>query len=953
MRRPLLVLVLGAALIGAPALADNTADEADVAFNLGNDAYARRDYDRALSYYFLSHRLVPNRNVLFNIAKCFEAKNQVDEAYRYYNDLLPLDLPADDRREVKTALARLAPKVALLTVTSDPPGADIYVDREDLGSRGKTPQTLAVNPGSHKVILKLGGHRGGEVTVNLARGREAKQKFDLKAILGRVKVTGTPEGAVVRERPDGPELGRLPASFDFKPGQVLLHISAPGFLPSQALLKVEPEGTATATVELTVQPRPTGKVVVTANREGAEVRVDGVGSGFTPTVVALPEGEHLVEVVQKDLRPYSQRVTVVADQEVRIVAELRYAPPPVQAASKSLVQVDDSPASITVITREEILGFGWQTLADAMQAVRGVFTSSDRIYSYVGVRGFSPPGDLNTRILILWDGHSMNDVWAGQGFSARDLDVDLTELERIEVVRGPGSALYGTGAFFAVVNLVPRKAIDGRNVEGVVGAGGQLGVKARATGSYNGKSAGIIGSVAGFISRGAETTDLQDRGVVIGLDGERSIGATLYGRAGDFSLSAKWMQRRKDVSTAPFGSAVGAPGTTYVDARGFAEARFEHAWERLTLNARAYFDGSAFRGTYAYPDESDLTLDPLPVFYEQDLGGAYWFGAEARGRMRLFGENFLTLGLEGQGQLVRQATSRSGLIDENYTRVLLSAFLLDEWRIHPRFSVTAGVRLDKYLDLAVIPITPRAGLVIRPYSSGVTKVGFGRAFRAPNIYELYYNDANLTQRAAQSLNPETITTFELEHSHDFTEEFRVTIGGYHNLIDELVVLQTDEEPVPQCGAIANTEQCLAYANAPGTQHATGAELQLRWQPGRNLLVDVTYSFAYLWDQSSPAALNAPQHVVNARALVPIFDNYLRVSLHGLYQSPRGNDLIGRTGEALLLNLGLSGEFKWLRWYAGVQNLLDQRYRLPIVSEGQIGSVPQDGRTFWLELSAGI
>jgi outer membrane receptor for ferrienterochelin and colicins len=545
--------------LSTPAFADNTADEADLAFQLGNESYAKRDYDAALSHYFLSHRLVPNRNVLFNIAKCYEALNKVDEAYRYYNDLAQMNLPADDRREVKSALARLAGKVALLSIDSDPQGADIYVDREDLGSRGKTPQTLAVSPGAHKVTVKLTGSRPADVAVQLVRGREVKQKLELKPILGKVRVTGSPEGAIVRERPDGPELGRLPASIELKPGQVLLHISAPGYLPSQALVKVEGDGTASAKVELTPQPRATGKVVVTANREGAEVKVDGIGSGFTPTVLALPAGEYQIDVVAKDLRPYSQRVTVVADQEVRIVAELRYAPPPVRAASKSLVQVDDSPASITVITREEILGFGWQTLAEAMAAVRGVFTSNDRIYSYIGVRGFSPPGDLNTRILILWDGHAMNDVWAGQGYSARDLDVDLSEIERIEIVRGPGSALYGTGAFFAVVNLVPRTDLGDRNVEGVVGAGGLLGAKVRASGGFHGKSAGIHGSAAGFISRGAETTDLGDRGVVLGLDGERTIGATLYGHVGDVSLQAKWTQRRKQVPTAPFGAVVGAP----------------------------------------------------------------------------------------------------------------------------------------------------------------------------------------------------------------------------------------------------------------------------------------------------------------------------------------------------------------------------------------------------------
>lgn len=943
-----------ALLSAAPALADNAADEADVAFNLGNEAYAKRDYDRALSFYFLSHRLVPNRNVLFNIAKCYEALDRVDEAYRYYNDLLALDLPPADRRETKAALGRLAPKVALLSIDSEPPGADIFVDREDLGSRGKTPQTLAVSPGAHKVTVKLPGYRPGEVAVQLVRGREVKQTLGLEPILGKVRVTGTPLGAIVRERADGPELGRLPAEFALKPGQALLHVSAPGYLPSQALITVAPEGLATAKVDLTQRPRATGKVVVTANREGAEVKVDGVGSGFTPTVLALPEGEYGIEVVMKDLRPFAQRVKVVAGQEVRLFAELRYAPPPVKAASKSLVQVDDSPASITVITREEILGFGWQTLAEAMASVRGVFISDDRIYSYLGVRGFSPPGDLNTRVLILWDGHSMNDVWAGQGFSAKDLDVDLSEVERIEIVRGPGSALYGTGAFFAVVNLVTRTSLaDGRHVEGVLGAGDPLGGKVRVTGGASGGSAGVIASAAGFLSRGAETTDLLDRGVVRGLDGERAIGASLSARLGDVTLAAKIHQRRKEVPTAPFGAVVGAPGTTYVDGRGFAELRFEHAWERFSLAARGYFDGSGFDGRYAYPDETDPTLDPLPVHYEQDLGGAYWFGAEVRGRLRLFGENHLTVGLEGQGQLVRQATSRLGLVEENHVRVLLSAYLLDEWRISPRFSAVAGVRLDKYLDLAVIPVTPRAGLVFRPYLSGVTKVGFGRAFRAPNIYELFYSDGDLTQRAALSLNPETITTFELEHSHDFTEELRVTVGAYHNLIDNLVSLGTDAEDDLRCGAVANTEPCIVYSNDTTLQQATGAELQLRWQPGKNLLVDASYSFVWHWDQASDAALNAPSHVVNLRALVPVLDSALRVSAHLLYQSPRGNDLAGRTGEALIFNLGLSGEIRFLRWFIGVQNMFDQKYRLPIASEGQFASVPQRGRTFWLELAAGI
>ena len=98
MRHLALLLALAAA---APAWADNTADEADVAFDLGNRAYAKRDYDGALASYFLSYRLVPNRNVLFNIARCYEAIDRLDEAYRYWNDLfVDPSLPEADRRDV-------------------------------------------------------------------------------------------------------------------------------------------------------------------------------------------------------------------------------------------------------------------------------------------------------------------------------------------------------------------------------------------------------------------------------------------------------------------------------------------------------------------------------------------------------------------------------------------------------------------------------------------------------------------------------------------------------------------------------------------------------------------------------------------------------------------------------------------------------------------------------------
>ncbi len=944
--------MLLAALCALPsaALADNTADEADVAFNLGNEAYGKRDYEKALGAYFLSYRLVSNANVLFNIARCYEALDRFNEAYRYYNDLTALNLPEADMREVRAALARIRPKVALLRVTTEPPGADIYVDREDLGSRGRSPQTLALPPGRHLVRVKSAGEHPAEATVVLSRGSETSHSFRLAQVVGRVELTGQPEGAWVRETPDGPSLGEVPVTLAFAPGKKLFYVGSSGYQPTQFLVDVKAEETIRLTVGLYADTRSAGKLIVTANRDNALVRVDGKEAGFTPTVLLLAEGEHEVEVSMKDLRTFHSRVQVVKDQETRLHAELRYAPPPVSAASKSLVSVDEAPASISVITAEEIRAFGYTTLAEALTAVRGVFLSDDRIYTNLGIRGVAPAGDYNTRVLILWDGHPMNDIWAGQGYAARDLVGDLSEVERIEVVRGPGSALYGTGAFFAVINVVPRDSLGDHSVDatGAVGAlsswRGHLAAGAQADGTKS-----VVASATGYGALGAETTDLgSPSGLALGLDGERVYSGSARVRFDSFTFAAQVNDREKDVPTAPFGAVVNVPGTRAHDARAFAEARYDNELAGGAWSARAYFDASRYRGYWV----SVAAADGTPAEYLSDSGEADWVGAEVRARYPLFDGNRLTAGLEAQAQLRIAQDVVGGALTVPFparSRTLLSAYLLDEWKVHPRLTVSAGLRVDKYLDLADTPVTPRLAFIGRPYDRGLTKLVAGTAFRAPNVNELYYADGTI-QRAPTTLLPETIATFEVEHSHDLTDELRLVVAGYHNRITNLVVLGTDSPDVKQCGSPLGTEVCQVEQNAPELVRAFGAEAGLRWQPGRFSLVDVSYSYVNLlgaadWTQS-------PAHLLSAKLLLPLGETGLRLATQATYQSARGaaGPSGAAAGEALLLNFGLSGEAGRLRFLAMVANALDQRYFVPVGNE-TVPLIPQYGRTFLLQLSA--
>ena len=136
-------------------------------------------------------------------------------------------------------------------------------------------------------------------------------------------------------------------------------------------------------------------------------------------------------------------------------------------ASRYLQRITEAPASVTIIDAEEIWRCGYQTLADALAMVRGFYVSSDRRYSFIGTRSFQRPGDYNTHVLLTVDGHRINDNIYDQATIEEASLIALDDVERIEVIRGPSSSLYGSNAFFGVVNVVTR---SGRHLGGLEAA---------------------------------------------------------------------------------------------------------------------------------------------------------------------------------------------------------------------------------------------------------------------------------------------------------------------------------------------------------------------------------------------------------------------------------------------------------------------------------------------------
>ncbi|HVQ15834.1 MAG TPA: TonB-dependent receptor plug domain-containing protein, partial [Vicinamibacterales bacterium] len=260
----------------------------------------------------------------------------------------------------------------------------------------------------------------------------------------------------------------------------------------------------------------------------------------------------------------------------------------VYGASKYEQKVTRAPASVSILTAEEISLFGYRTLAEALQSMRGLYVSNDRNYSYLGARGFLRPGDYNSRLLFLIDGHRMNDNVYDGAYVSREGMVSLDLVERIEFVRGPSSSIYGSSAFFGIVNIVLKRAKD---AEGV-----QLSASAGSFGQHE-----ATATLGGIAKNGLETTlsasyyqaDGHGRlyypefdpalsrdpraangGMSMHADGERAVGLVGSAELGKFRLATSVVSRQKDVPTASFGSAFNWREQT-VDQRGSVDLRYE------------------------------------------------------------------------------------------------------------------------------------------------------------------------------------------------------------------------------------------------------------------------------------------------------------------------------------------------------------------------------------------
>src|SRR3569833_1831784 len=272
--------------------------------------------------------------------------------------------------------------------------------------------------------------------------------------------------------------------------------------------------------------------------------------------------------------------------------------PVVFSASKLEQKSTEAPSSTTVITSDEFKRYGYRTLADVLRCVLGFFVSYDRNYAFLGTRGVNL-GDFNSRILLLVNGHRVNNDLNDGAFidSAFILDVDL--IDRVEIIRGPGSVLYGNNAFFGVINVITR---EGNQINGVEGSGsygsfdtwsGRVSVGKQFT---NGLQFLLSGTL--YNSDGPENlfykqfnTPAQNNGIAHNLDDDGA--GSFFGsiKFMDFTLDGAFVDRVKGNPPAQYGTTYDNARLRTDDDRGYVTLKYAHKFEYdIDVSADAYYD---------------------------------------------------------------------------------------------------------------------------------------------------------------------------------------------------------------------------------------------------------------------------------------------------------------------------------------------------------------------------
>ena len=665
--------------------------------------------------------------------------------------------------------------------------------------------------------------------------------------------------------------------------------------------------------------------------------------------------------------------------------------------------ITKAPAAATVITAEDIKAIGATDLDEVLETVPGLHvarssTGYNPVYTIRGI--FS---DFNPQVLVMINGIPITNIY----LSNRNLvwgGMPVEAIARVEVIRGPGSAIYGADAFAGVINVITK---TGRDISGT-----RVGGRA---GSFDTRDVWVLhgGSLGDFdVAMTLEYHDTDGQSETIKADGQTALDAVFGTSAslapgpvnlqrknldirfdiaqGDWRLRAG-LQRRKDWGNGAGIAQALDPRNRFSSDRWNMDLTYHNpdVSENWDVKAQiSYLDTSmevdrnlvVFPPGVILPIGTDGNVNPvspagLVTFSDGFIGNPEVFERHYRVNASAFysgiNQHSIRLGtgftLSEVDKVKETKNFGPGVIDGTVSpidgtltdvsdtiyvflpedeRKNYYLFAQDVWNITSNLELTAGVRYDHYSDFGNT-INPRLALVWPLRHDLTAKLLYGRAFRAPSFAEtkIINNPAALGN---PNLDPEKIETVELDFDYRYANSLQYTLSLFSYRWDDIIQF------VP--GAAG------AVAENVGKQKGYGLELGVEWQPVHNLRLLGNYAFQKSRDETANQdAGNAPQHQVYLRAQWEFMPNWLFTpQINRVMDRERApGDNRSDIGDYTMVNAVLRRTNIKKQWELAfvVRNVFDVDAREPSLSGIPAASIPNDlplaGRNYYAELRFGF
>lgn len=651
--------------------------------------------------------------------------------------------------------------------------------------------------------------------------------------------------------------------------------------------------------------------------------------------------------------------------------------------------IHKAPAITTVITRKEIENLGATHLDEVLERVPGLHVSfssvsrSDPIYSIRGIQtGFNP------QILVLLNGVEFKNSFSGG--LPYTFHYPLANVERIEVIRGPGSALYGADAFSGVINIITSQVKDEKaTVGGRVGSFNSYDLWLQAESKFDEGFWRL--SFEQQISDGDDeriaTADLQTV-----MDGVFATNASLAPAALDSRYDIvnihadiqwqnwqweNWYWQQSD-------GGLGPGGAQALDPKGFQDVNLFRSLLKFENNINDNLSVSSHVSWMKTTNDSYFVLFPsdtvLPIGSDGNINfgniaGIVKFTDGYIGNPKSIQEDFrfhLSMSWSGwSGHKVTTALGYSdfnveaeefknfgpGVIDgsqplvdgtlsnvtgtpyifiPNVSRENSYALIQDEWKLSNDIGLTLGLRYDDYSDFGS-SINPRAALVWQTSHNLTTKLLYGSAFRAPSFNEMFLIN-NPSALGNPDVQPEEIDTWEVSFEYKPSFDMRLSINMYQYKAVDLI------DKISSSGG-------LQTANVRD-QNGFGLESEMEWKIDDNILLYANYSWQHSEDaKTKDQVANTPGQLFYLDLAYTLNDVW-HIGSQLWWVGDRERTAIDSRDaidDYFLTNIKLVWQvLPSIQLNGIVKNIFDESAAEP--SNGRIANDYQrEGRSFWLAL----